>query len=81
MWSKRWDRRAIQRFVAGNVDPDRHADKGYLRATCGSSIDLFAGLGTPIVERFEPADEFVNSMVSPVAETLSRIIHVAAEFI
>jgi AraC family transcriptional activator of mtrCDE len=54
---------------------------GHFRATYGSSIDLFAGLRTPIVERFEPADEFVNSMVSPVADTLSRIIHVAAEFI
>jgi hypothetical protein len=52
---------------------------GHFRATYGLSIDLFAGLRTPIVERFEPADEFV--MVSPVAETFSRIIHVAAEFI
>jgi len=34
---------------------------GYFRATYGSSIDLFAGLRTPIVERFEPADELVNS--------------------
>jgi hypothetical protein len=30
---------------------------GHFRATYGSSIGLFAGLRTPIVERFEPANE------------------------
>ena len=53
--------RAIQRFVAGDVNPMVMLICGYFRATYGTSIDLFAGLSTPIVERFEPADELVNS--------------------
>jgi hypothetical protein len=64
MWSKRNGIRASASYPAirrRGRRPDGHADLRYFRATDGSSIDLFAGLRTPIVERFEPADELVNS--------------------
>ena len=55
-WDPRFGER-VQRLVAGDVDPMVMLICGYFRATYGSSIDLFAGLSTPIVELFEPADE------------------------
>src|SRR5215470_2485274 len=66
-----WDPRLgerIQRFVAGDVDPMVVLICGYFRATYGSSIDLFAGLSTPIVERFEPGDELGAKLKAALAE-------------
>src|SRR5216110_416096 len=45
---------------------------GYFRATYGTSIDLFAGLSTPIVERFEPGDELGSKLQAALAEISSR---------
>jgi AraC-like DNA-binding protein len=66
-WDPRFGER-IQRFVAGDLDPMVMLICGYFRATYGSSIDLFAGLSTPIVERFEPADEVGSKLQAALAE-------------
>ena len=58
----------VQRFVAGDVDPMVVLISGYFRATYGLSIDLFAGLSAPIVERFEPADELGSKLQAALAE-------------
>ena len=52
--------------------------RGYLRATYGSSIDLFAGLSTPIVERFEPADELGSKLQAALAEISGRQVGMQA---
>jgi AraC family transcriptional activator of mtrCDE len=51
---------------------------GYFRATYGSSIDLFAGLSTPIVERFEPADELGSKLQAALAEISGRQVGMQA---
>jgi AraC family transcriptional activator of mtrCDE len=66
-WNPRSGER-IQRFVAGDIDPMVMLICGYFRATYGSSIDLFAGLSTPIVERFKPADELGSKLQAALAE-------------
>ena len=76
-----WDPRVgerIQRFVAGDVDPMVMLICGYFRATYGSSIDLFAGLSTPIVERFEPADELGSKLQAALAEISGRQVGMQA---
>jgi AraC-like DNA-binding protein len=77
----RWDPRfgeRVQRFVAGDVDPMVVLICGYFRATYGSSIDLFAGLSTPIVERFEPADELGSRLQAALAEISGRQVGMQA---
>ena len=59
-WDPRFGAR-IQRFAAWDVGPMVLLICGY-RATSDSSIDLFAGLSTPIVERFEPGDELGSKL-------------------
>lgn len=66
-WDPRFGER-VQQFVAGDVEPKLMLICGYFRATYGSSIDLFAGLSTPIVERFEPADELGSKLQAALAE-------------
>ena len=51
---------------------------GYFRATYGSSIDLFASLSTPIVERFEPADELGSKLQAALAEISGRQVGMQA---
>jgi AraC-like DNA-binding protein len=68
----------IQRFVAGDVDPMVTLICGYFRATYGSSIDLFASLSTPIVERFEPADELGSKLQAALAEISGRQVGMQA---
>jgi AraC family transcriptional activator of mtrCDE len=77
----RWDPRLserVQRFVAGDADPTVMLICGYFRATYGSSIDLFAGLSTPIVERFEPADELASKLQAALAEISGRQVGMQA---
>jgi AraC-like DNA-binding protein len=76
-WDPRFGER-IQRFVAGDVDPMVMLICGYFRATYGSSIDLFAGLSTPIVERFEPADELGSKLQAALAEISGRQVGMQA---
>lgn len=65
-------------FVAGDVDPMVMLICGYFRATYGSSIDLFASLSTPIVERFEPADELGSKLQAALAEISGRQVGMQA---
>lgn len=76
-WNPRFGER-IQRFVAGDVDPMVMLICGYFRATYGSSIDLFAGLSTPIVERFEPGDELGSKLQAALAEISGRQVGMQA---
>ena len=76
-WNPRFGER-VQRFVAGDVDPTVVLICGYFRATYGSSIDLFAGLSTPIVERFELADGLGLKLRAAVAEISGRRVGMQA---
>src|SRR4051794_33920616 len=51
-WDPRFGER-VQRFVAWDLDPMVMLICGYFPSSYGSTIDLFAGLSAPIVERFE----------------------------
>lgn len=76
-----WDPRLgerIQRFVAGDVNPTVMLICGYFRATYGSSIDLFADLSTPIVERFEAGDELESKLRAALAEISGRQVGMQA---
>ena len=76
-WDPRFGER-VQQFVAGDVDPMVKLICGYFRATYGSSIDLFAGLSTPIVERVEPADELGSKLQAALAEISGRQVGMQA---
>jgi AraC family transcriptional activator of mtrCDE len=76
-WDPRFGER-VQRFVAGSGDPRVMLICGYFRATYGSSIDLFAGLSTPIVERFEPGDELGPKLQAALAEISGRQVGMQA---
>lgn len=82
MWWKRNGIRASasvsSEFVAGNVDPMVMLICGYFRATYGSSIDLFAGLSTPIVDHFEPANELGAKLQAALAEISGRQVGMQA---
>jgi AraC-like DNA-binding protein len=68
----------VQRFIAGDVDPMVMMICGYFRATYGYSIDLFAGLSTPIVERFEPADDLGSKLQAALEEISGRRVGMQA---
>lgn len=68
----------IQRFVAGEADPMVILICGYFRATYGLSIDLFADLSMPIVERFEPGDELGSKLQAALAEISGRQVGMQA---
>lgn len=68
----------IQRFVAGDGEPEVMMFCGYFRATYGTSIDLFAGLRAPIVEQFDAADQLVSKLQSVLAELAARQVGMAA---
>jgi len=76
-WDPRFGER-VQRFVAGDVDPMVMLICGYFRATYGSSIDLFAGLSTPVVECFQPADELGSKLRAALAEISGRQVGMRA---
>jgi AraC family transcriptional activator of mtrCDE len=76
-WDPRFGDR-VQQFVAGEADPMLMLICGYFRATYGSSIDLFASLTAPIVERFEPADELGSKLQAVLAEISDRQVGMRA---
>jgi AraC family transcriptional activator of mtrCDE len=76
-WDPRFGER-VQRFAAGDAEPEIMLICGYFRATYGFSIDLFAGLSTPIVERFEPADELGPKLQAVLAELGGRQVGMQA---
>lgn len=70
--------KGVQRFVAGDADPMVRLICGYFRASYGSSIDLFAGLSTPIVECFEPADQLGSKLQAALVEIGGRQVGMQA---
>jgi hypothetical protein len=82
MWWKRNGIRASASVSSdsspGDADPMVMLICGYFRATYGSSIDLFAGLSTPIVERFEPANELGSKLQAALAEISGRQVGMQA---
>jgi AraC family transcriptional activator of mtrCDE len=62
----------VRRYVAGNPPPALVMICGYFRATHGASVDLFANLPAPIVERFTPADQLDHKLQSAMDELLRQ---------
>lgn len=69
---------SLVKFVAGEDEPQVMLICGYFRATYGTSIDLFASLKTPIVERFDAADELEHKLKSALAELAAQQVGVGA---
>jgi AraC family transcriptional activator of mtrCDE len=64
----------VQRYVAGDPPPEIVMICGYFRATYGASIDLFATLPAPIVERFTAADQLDHKLKSAMDELMRQEI-------
>ena len=67
-WQSGDSSEVLHRFVAGDIEPMVMLICGYFRASYGRSIDLFATLPSPIVERFETADDLEHTLRSALAE-------------
>ena len=73
-WQPQDDSAAVKRLVAGRGDDEDGDDAnvtlicGYFRASYGTSIDLFAALPLPIVERFEPAGDMESRLREALVE-------------
>jgi AraC family transcriptional activator of mtrCDE len=61
-----------RRVVAGNSDPYLILICGYFSASYGASIDLFARLPVPIVEKFDAADQLDQKLKSALAELVAQ---------
>jgi AraC family transcriptional regulator, activator of mtrCDE len=62
----------LRRVVAGNSDPRVILICGYFSASYGASIDLFARLPVPIVEKFDAADQLDQKLKSALAELVAQ---------
>jgi AraC-like DNA-binding protein len=62
----------IRRVFAGDGDPRIILICGYFSASYGASIDLFARLPVPIVEKFDAADQLDQKLKSALAELISQ---------
>jgi len=62
----------LRRVVAGNGDPRVILICGYFSASYGASIDLFAKLPVPIVEKFDAADQLDQKLKSALAELVAQ---------
>jgi AraC family transcriptional activator of mtrCDE len=58
----------LQRFVAGEGEPQLMLICGYFNALYGSSIELFGSLTMPIVEQFDAADQLDQRLKSALRE-------------
>jgi AraC-like DNA-binding protein len=58
----------VQRYRAGEAEPEVVLICGFFRAFYGTSIDLFGTLHAPIVEQFETADTLDSKLRSALAE-------------
>jgi AraC family transcriptional activator of mtrCDE len=63
-----------RRVVAGNGDPRVIMICGYFSASYGASIDLFARLSVPIVEKFDATDQLDQKLKSALAELVAQEI-------
>jgi AraC family transcriptional activator of mtrCDE len=68
----------LRRFVAGRDKPQLHIVGGSFLAFYGISIDLFAALSTPIVERFDAVARLGDKLKTAVAELHAHEIGAAA---
>jgi AraC family transcriptional regulator, activator of mtrCDE len=64
----------VRRLVAGNGDPRVILICGYFSASYGMSIDLFARLPVPIVEKFDAIDQLDQKLKSALAELVAQEI-------
>lgn len=69
-----WESGQVQRIAAGNGNPHVITICGYFRASYGASIDLFARLPVPIVEKFDAADQLDQKLKSALAELIAQEI-------
>jgi AraC family transcriptional regulator, activator of mtrCDE len=64
----------LRRVVAGDGDPRVIMICGYFSASYGASIDLFARLPVPIVEKFDATDQLDQKLKSALAELVAQEI-------
>jgi len=62
----------VRRIVAGDRGPYVILICGYFSASYGTSIDLFARLPVPIVEKFDAADQLDQKLKSALAELVAQ---------
>jgi AraC-like DNA-binding protein len=67
-----------KRISAGSSDPEVIMICGCFHASYGSSIDLFATLASPIVERFDAADQLGYRLEAALAELVDRQVGMEA---
>jgi len=70
--------RTVKRISAGTSDPEVSMICGYFHASYGSSIDLFATLASPIVERFDATDQLGYRLEAALAELVNRQVGMEA---
>jgi AraC family transcriptional activator of mtrCDE len=68
----------VERFVAGDGQPAVTSIYGSFRAIYGASIDLFAMLPLPIVERFETPDDLDRVLRTALAEIRAQQLGMSA---
>jgi AraC family transcriptional activator of mtrCDE len=69
---------ALRRFVAGEGDPQLILICGYFNASFGNSLDLFATLSSPIVERFDATDRLDYQLKSALTELVAQEVGMGA---
>lgn len=70
--------RGVHRYVATDGAPDLILICGFFHASYGTSTDLFGGLVTPIVERFDESDQVGQRLETALAELVAQEIGSAA---
>jgi AraC family transcriptional activator of mtrCDE len=68
----------MQRFIAGEGEPEVTLVCGYFRAAYGMSIDPFAALAAPVVEQFEAGDGLVRKLKTVLDELAAQRIGMQA---
>ncbi|QYD67123.1 AraC family transcriptional regulator [Paraburkholderia edwinii] len=69
---------SLVRFVAGTEKPEVILVCGYFQATYGTTIELFSGLTSPIVERFDVEDRLDQTLKSVIDELAKQQVGVSA---
>jgi AraC-like DNA-binding protein len=68
----------VKRISAGSGDPELNMICGCFHASYGSSIDLFATLASPVVERFDATDQLGYRLEAALAELVDRQVGMEA---
>jgi AraC family transcriptional activator of mtrCDE len=69
---------SLARYVAGTEKPEVMLVCGYFQATYGTTIELFSGLTSPIVERFDVEDRLDQTLKSVIDELAKQQVGVSA---